>query len=579
MPRRVITHPDHERQRALHISVWWIETFTVHGPGDVQGEPSILVDEFADFIVDCYALDGAGKRFYDSAFFSRPKGCDKSGLAAKLVLFEAFGPSRFAGWAVGGETYEFLGQVYTYRAGEAMGKTITVPYIRIMATEEGQTGNVFDTVYYNLTDEAAPLSAMRAYGCDPGLTRVMLPGGGEITPSTAGAASKDGGKETFVVFDESHLYITPMLRQMYSTVTRNLRKRKKIAGTWFIETTTMYSPGQESIAEQTYQLADSLEENKLALAESGRRKFKNLRSNLLFDHRWGAIEDLSDEAQLIIAIEEAYGEAMLWNSIEGIIDGIFDPREAEVDSRRYFLNALTEGLNAWVTLPLLEKIIALGQVVDFIAPAARKVATGPREKITLGFDGSKNDDATALVACRIADRHLFPLLIEEVPDGPEAATWSVNREAFDAKVAWAFEHYEVVGFYGDPPHWQDYLDKWAREFGDQLLVHASGKHSIEWWTNRDIAMSLALERLHTSMQIGSMSFASGDEPIYKVFRRHFVNARRWPRRGGVVIGKDRKGSSRKMDAAVAGALAFEAASDYLAKPQPKPSTYVPIKVR
>lgn len=572
MPRRVITHPDHNRKASLQIAVWWIETMTVHGPGDVQGEPSILCDEFADFVVDCYALDSNGKRLYDSAFFSRPKGCDKSGMAAKLVLFEAFGPCRFAGWAEGGETYEFLGQVYTYRAGEAMGKGITVPYIRIMATEEGQTGNVFDTVYYNLTDEAAPMSAMRAYGCDAGLTRIVLPGGGEITPSTAGAASKDGGKETFVVFDESHLYVTPMLRQMYSTVTRNLRKRKKIAGTWFIETTTMYSPGQESIAEQTYQLADSLEENNLEIAMTGKRKYKNLRANLLFDHRWGSIEDLSDEDALIVAIEEAYGDAMQWNSLEGIIDGIFDPREAEVDSRRYFLNALTEGLNAWVTLPLLEKIIALGKTVDFQAPRTR-------EQITLGFDGSKNDDATALIACRVSDRHLFPLLIEEIPDGPEAKDWSVNREAFDAMVVWAFTFYEVVGFYGDPPHWQDYLDKWAKEFGDGLVVHASGKHSIEWWTNRDIAMSLALERLHTSMEIGSMSFASGDSPIYKVFRRHFVNARRWPRRGGVVIGKDRKGSSRKMDAAVAGTLAFEAASDYLAKPHKKKNSFVPVKVR
>lgn len=559
MPRRVITHPDHSRKNALHIAVWWIETFTVHGPGDVQGEPSLLVDEFADFIVDCYALDGNGKRLYDSAFFSRPKGCDKSGLAAKLVLLEAFGPCRFAGYAKGGETYEFLGQVYTYRAGEAMGKAITVPYIRIMATEEGQTGNVYDTVYYNLTDEAAPMSAMRAYGCDAGLTRVVLPNGGEITPSTAGAASKDGGKETFVVFDESHLYITPMLRQMYSTVSRNLRKRKRI-GTWFIETTTMYQPGQDSIAEQTYMLADSIQEGKAR------------RNRLLFDHRWGIVEDLADEEKLKQAIREAYGDALLWNSLEGIVDGIFDPREAEVDSRRYFLNALTEGLNAWVTIPLLAKIIDLGKIVGFLPPAAK-------EQITLGFDGSKNDDATALVACRISDRHLFPLHIEEVPDGPEAKDWTVNREAFDAKVAWAFEHYDVVGFYADPPHWQDYLDKWAKEFGDELSVHASGKHSIEWWTARDVPMALALERMHTAMQIGSMSFASGDDPIMTTFRKHFINARRWPRRGGVVIGKDRKGSSFKMDAAIAGALAFEAASDYIAKPRKKKKTFVPIKVR
>lgn len=568
MPRRVIQHPEHSRRNSLPIAVWWIETFTVHGPGDVQGQPSLLVNEFADFVVDCYTHDAKGKRLYDSAFFSRPKGCDKSGLAAKLVLFEAFGPCRFAGWAKGGETYEFLGHVYTYRAGEAMGKSITVPYIRIMATEEGQTGNVFDTVYYNLTDEQAPLSAMRAYGCDAGLTRILLPNGGEITPSTAGAASKDGGKETFVVFDESHLYITPMLRQMYSTVTRNLRKRKKIAGTWFIETTTMYAPGQESIAEQTYRLADAIQEK----GASG--KHKNLRTNLLFDHRWGEIEDLTDEKALIAAVEEAYGEALEWNSIEGIIDGIFDPREAEADSRRYFLNALTEARNAWVTPAQLQGAIDLSRVLGFVPLA-------PGDVITLGFDGSRNDDATALVACRVSDRHLFPILIAECPDGPEAKDWSVDREEFDAAVASAFKTYTVVGFYADPPLWQDYVDKWARDFVDDLRVHASGKHSVEWWTKRDIPMAAALERLHTAIVSGTMSLAGReDHPLDHVLRRHFLNARNWYRRSGMVIGKDRKGSSFKMDGAIAATLAFEAAADFTAKPgDKKPAMFVPISVR
>jgi hypothetical protein len=570
VPRRIITHPDHNRRKALHIAVWWIETFTVHGPGDVQGEPSLLVPEFADFIVDCYALDENGARLYDSAFFSRPKGCDKSGLASKIALFEGLGPCRFDGWAKGGETYEFLGHVYTYAPGEAMGRTITVPYIRIMATEEGQTGNVYDTIYYNLTDEQAPLSPLRGYGLDAGLTRIGLPYGGEITPSTAGAASKDGGKETFVVFDETHLYVTPQLRAMYSTVTRNLRKRKKNAGTWFIETTTMYAPGQESIAEQTYHLADAIQAKQGAVGS----KYKNLREKLLFDHRWGNLENLGDETELRTAIEEAYGDALSWNSLEGIVDGIFDPREHENDSRRYFLNALTSARNAWVTPELIERAMVKSRAFDF-----RPLTKG--DTIALGFDGSKNDDATALIACRVSDRALFPIYIEEVPDGPEAADWQVNREAFDAKVADAFRDYDVIGFYADPPHWQDYVDAWAREFGDRLRVHASGKHSVEWWTNRDIPMSLALERLHTAMLDGSMVFVEGDgEGMFHTLKAHFLNARTWYRRAGMVIGKDRKGSSFKMDAAVAATLAFEAASDFAAKPLPKKANnFIPIKVR
>ena len=32
---------------------------------------------------------------------------------------------------------------------------------------------------------------------------------------------------------------------------------------------------------------------------------------------------------------------------------------------------------------------------------------------------------------------------------------------------------KVVAFFADPPLWQDYVDKWEREFGEQLLIKAS----------------------------------------------------------------------------------------------------------
>ena len=77
-----------------------------------------------------------------------------------------------------------------------MGRPVTYPFIRCLATEEGQTGHVYDNVHFNLRHgplaEGLPCNAA-------GLTRVFLPGGGEILPRTASAASKDGGKETFVV--------------------------------------------------------------------------------------------------------------------------------------------------------------------------------------------------------------------------------------------------------------------------------------------------------------------------------------------------------------------------------------------
>jgi hypothetical protein len=202
MPRVLVKPPGHSRLRALAISVAWIEFFIKHGPGPVQGMQVELNDEYAGFVVDCYALDENGRRLIDHSFLSRPKGTNKSGLASYIALFEGLGPCRFAGFAQGGETYEDpwgLGFSYEYEPGEPMGKPVHVPKIRIMATEAEQSSNVYETIQFNLTDDECLLS--RVPGIDPGRTRVYLPNGGSIIPSTASSASKDGGKETFIVFD------------------------------------------------------------------------------------------------------------------------------------------------------------------------------------------------------------------------------------------------------------------------------------------------------------------------------------------------------------------------------------------
>jgi hypothetical protein len=186
-----------------------MEHFVVHGPGSVQGVPVAHGDEYTGFIVDCYALGehpSNNHMLYDSSFLSRPKGCDKSGLAARLALFEAMGPARFAGWAKGGEIYRDpwnLGFTYRYAPGEPMGRHVKGAFVRLMATEESQVSAVYDTVLYNLEGDPddpniPPLS--RVPNVDPGVSKALLPNKSQIVVSTASAASKDGGKETFVCF-------------------------------------------------------------------------------------------------------------------------------------------------------------------------------------------------------------------------------------------------------------------------------------------------------------------------------------------------------------------------------------------
>lgn len=546
MPRTLVRAPQHDRTRSLGwLAVAWMEFFVVHGRGDAAGMPVTHGDEFTGFVVDCYALDETGRQLYDSGFFSRPKGCDKSGLGARFCLFEALGPCRFAGFAQGGEVYEDpwgLGFRYVYEPGEPMGRHVRKPMVRVLATEEGQSGNVYETIYYNLTDEDALLSQV---GADAGLTRTILPDGGKILPSTASSASKDGGLETFVCFDETHLYNLPELRGMYATVTRNLRKRKKTAGTWYLETTTMFAPGEESVAESTYALAEAISQK------------RSRRQRLLYDHRWGVCEDLSREDMLRAAILEAFGEAIEWNDIDSIVDEFYDPRKDPEDSRRYFLNARTSAGNAWMPVEAWEAAGLAGALV----------AVSDGDRIVLGFDGAVSEDSTALIACRVSDGHLFvpeydgEPTIWQKPVGPAGKDWRVDGELVDAAVRAVMERYQVVGFYADPPYWQTYVDRWGSLYGKRMRVRATQAKPIEWWTTRPTAVVAAVHRLYEAVRSGRVTHDGN-----AILTQHVLHARRrLAGKVGVTIGKEYAKSPKKIDAAMAAVLAFQCRGDAVAK--------------
>lgn len=549
MPRDLIRAGNHDRRRSLGwLALAWKEHFCVHGPGDIQGRPLDpdapdgipLDDELAALTVDAYALDGSGRRLYDSAFFSRAKGRDKSGTAGRFVLFEAFGPCRFAGFAEGGEVYRWRDFEYVYQPGEPMGRAVTYPFIRCLATEEGQAGNTYDNVLFNLTD--GPLGEDLP-GDAAGVTRVILPGGGEIVPSTASNAAKDGGKESFVVFDETHLYVLPAVRGMYATVRRNLGKRKA-AQPWSLETSTMYAPGEGSVAEETHTLAKLIREK------------KTRRERLLFDHR-SAPEgvDLTDEAAVRAALVESYGDFAEVMDLDRIVDEIFDPRNSPSDSRRYFFNLAEAAADAWVAEPEVIGISDLDKVVT------------DGDMITLGFDGSRKrsrkiTDATALIGCRVSDGHLFEIGVWEQPAGAAGDGWEVPKAEVLAAVEGAFDRYDVVGFFADPAKWQEHVTGWEATYGTQLKVKASRQHPVEWWMTggRAIQIVRATQRLLDAILERECTYDGS-----YALTRHLLNARRREGRTGIQIAKEHPDSPRKIDAAVAAILAFEARSQAVAQ--------------
>ena len=139
--------------------------------------------------------------------------------------------------------------------GLPVGKPVTSPLIKCLATEESQAGNTFENAAFIVSDWGADTHP-DVYGGASGVRQyqsasaIYLPHGGEIRACTSGAASKDGGKETHVVADETHLYVLPALKSMYATVARNLGKRK-IAQPWLHQTSTAYRPGEMCVFEDT----------------------------------------------------------------------------------------------------------------------------------------------------------------------------------------------------------------------------------------------------------------------------------------------------------------------------------------
>lgn len=555
MPRRVILSPHFDPNRSLGwLGLSWIEFFVRHGPGAVRGRPVHHGTEYSEFIVRTYGCgdDPTNNHLlHDSIFCSRPKGCDKSGLAARMVLFDCLGPSRWCGWAEGGEVYTDpygYGFTYTYMPGEPMGREIESPFARIMATEEGQTGNTFRTIYYNLTDDNCPLSTWP--GLDVGKYAVLLKGGGEIRTSTASASSKDGGLETTAVFDETHLYDTAELKEMKETVVRNLEKRKAIDGTYAFETTTMFEPGAESAAEETFIEAESVLE--------GRKKRGAVR--IYYDHRWGVCDDLADEPALRAALRDAYGDAMAWMSEDAMVNKAYDSRTKPAAYRRYTLNAQTSTSDSWLDV----------HEWDACRRPDRRLKDG--DLVVLGGDGSIRDDATAVVACRVSDGHIELLDCWEKPEGAAGEGWQVDREAVDACIARAMTRFDVAGFYFDPPHWADYLDRWHNEYAADMRVQATQRRPLEWWSNRPTQMVLALQRFHDALLEKRVSFTPAEDlgegtreaQLAATLRRHALNARRNPTRAGLQIRKETPKSAKKIDAVMAAVIAWECRSDAVA---------------
>ena len=179
------------------------------------------------------------------------------------------------------------------------------------------------------------------------------------------------------------------------------------------------------------------------------------------------------------------------------------------------------------------------------------------------FEFSRNrtpvTDATAIVAERVSDGHIFPIQIWEEPK-PAPDGWTIPATQVDRVMRDTLETFNVAAVFADPTRWETWIAGWEKDYGAQMRVRASRDHPMSWWANQ-AKQTAASEALHTAIIEGEMSHS--DDPV---LTSHVLHARRRPNRSGVTFGKSTPESEDKVDGLQAAVLAHRARTEVLALP-------------
>lgn len=516
---------------------WIIENLAAPDRADYEAFVPTL--EQAQFILRWFEIDPrTGKRRHRRGVISRPRGWGKSPFLAALAIAEALADVVPDGWDADGRP---VGKPWS---------TVRTPYVQVAAVSEFQTKNSWAPLLEMLEGPVVD----NYVGLEPLDTFVNLPRG-RIEPITSSARSVKGNKALFAILDQTEEWTASNGGVRLAEVMRI--NAAKLGGTT-VESPNAFTPGEDSVAEQTAEYYKNILE--------GQAKD----DGLLYDHREAPPEtDLDDRESLVAGLRFAYGDssdhpdgcvlhdppcAPGWSPIDRLVADTWDLGTDPQTARADFLNQVTHASDSWISR------VEWGACAD----PGKTVADG--ERITLGFDGSRHrnrgvTDATALIGCRVEDGHIFEVAVWEQPDGAAGKDWWVPTDEVEAAVRKAFQRWKVVGFYADPAaDWRSFIASWEFAYGRRLRVRSTQQHPIEWWMNRAQLVVRALEQFHSAVVNGGMthdgSFA---------LTRHVLNARRRPSRSGLQIAKEHPDSRRKIDAAVAATLAWQARIDAVSK--------------
>ncbi len=528
--------------KPMFVTADWIEAHCVIPDQESRGEPFLLGDDQLRFVLSHYTVKddavaaglkvagrivkGADAFIARRSQLVRAQKWGKSPLVSAFVCLEGVGPAVFAGFASEGDVYDCgdhgcgCGWVYEYEPGEPMGRPWATPLIQITATTEDQTDNTYDALRPMI--ELGPLSDVIP---KTGEEFIRLPNGGRIDAVTSKGNSRLGQRVTFVVQDETGLWLE-------TNGGWNLAKKQRqgLAGMGgrAIETTNAWNPADNSVAQRTFE-SKSKDVNK---------DFEQPPADLDFKKK-------ADRAK-IFAFNYRAAPWVSLSAVEGEAAEMLETSPA--DAERFFGNRIVSGSGSWLEMPKWD---------------ARKtvLVVEPRTRVCFGFDGSDNNDFTG-IRLETLDKHQFTPTygVKNLPTLWNPADWGgrIPRSEVMAAVDDLNSRYEIVRAYCDPMFWESEIDEWGSKYGEKVFV--------KWVTGRVTQMHAALERFQTDIYNADSGFShDGDVVVRDHMRNAIVRSRALnplTKQRQYILGKPEE--HQKIDYAMSSSLAHEAVMDAIA---------------
>lgn len=442
-----------------------IERYCVFGPGSLQGQPARLDAEKREFVRKFYRLYPTGhvregERVYDRCAVELRKGLAKTELAAWICFVELHPWShvRFNGFDDAGNLLP--------------GRPVRSPYIPMLAVTEGQVQELaFGVLKYIVehcdTAELFGVSLDRITRLDEDGTNAGMAVAVSNAPGT-----RDGARTTFQHFDEPHWLILPRDKESVELMLRNAGKRQ-METPWSLFTSTAGTPGLNSVEEDIRTEAEQIADGRKLPGES----------NLFFFARWaGPAHDLTTQEGRIAAITEAQGPAGEWSP------GQF--ARAALDYDRVGCNrALWERLelNRWTKSNA--GAFDTDKVRELMRPAER---IAENAFVTVGFDGSRRKDSTAIVITEITTGKQELVGLWDKPDDA-GENWEVDADAVHAIMAHVFTYYEVWQAYCDPYWWPEDVATWMGQWPGHVVETFTGSNNTTFARNMARAYKEAID--------------------------------------------------------------------------------------